>query len=123
MQIGLTSQISNFDIYRQTNEKNPKNSGVSQTFRRCHKVSRCPSSQVNPDICFKKKVTLFLLRVACLAAVWGLLCGWVLEQIVCRIIDPLAEVTLVISGAYIAYFAGETWLLCSGVITVVAMGK
>ncbi len=64
-----------------------------------------------------------MINVAFLAALWGLLCGWILEQIVSRIIDPLAEVTLVISAAYIAYFVGETALKCSGVLTVVSMGR
>ena len=57
-----------------------------------------------------------------MAGLWGLVCGWLLEQLVSRIIDPLAEVTLVISSAYIAYFAAENLLSCSGVITVVSMG-
>ena len=45
-----------------------------------------------------------------------------MEQVISRIIDPLAEVTLMISSAYIAYFIAETWFRCSGVLTIVSMG-
>ena len=82
-----------------------------------------PSFLPTPFLPHTSQVIKFLLQVAVAAGAWGLLCGWVLEQIVSRIIDPLAEVTLVLSSAYIAYFAAESWLGCSGVLTVVSMGR